>query len=461
MGSHKNLLPRRCPDPEQAVMARVTLTERFIRSPARRPKAGRKDWPDAIVPGLALRVTEADHRSLVMIARYPLNPKNPTRRALGDLGEITLEQGRAKGRRWLELIARGIDPKVEEARQRAVEQRKLVNSFAVVATEYLTREATKLAHFVQARRIIEAEFVKRWGPRPATDILPEEAAAAIRAIVKRGAPAQARNAFGHGSRMFSWAIGTHEFGITVSPFASLRAAELVGKKTLRDRVLEDHELRAIWKAANGPSTADALADARRRDVKREPNLPLAYPYGPLVRLMILTGQREREVADMRWSEIDFSNKVWTILAGRMKGKRAHVIPLAPEALALLEALPRFAGDYVFSTTGGEKPVNGFSKTKERLDKLSNVSGWVLHDLRRTMRTHLSALPIEDRVREHMIAHAQPGLHQVYDRHSYSVEKRRGFELWEVRLRSIVEPTAAEITDLTAARARREITQATA
>ena len=85
-------------------------------------------------------------------------------------------------------------------------------------------------------------------------------------------------------------------------------------------MLEDHELRAIWQATNGPSNADALADARRRDVKREPNQPLAYPYGPLGRLMILTGQREREVADMRWSEIDFSSKVLTILAGRMKGK---------------------------------------------------------------------------------------------------------------------------------------------
>ncbi len=421
-------------------MAKVTLTERFIRSPARRPKAGRKDWPDALVPGLALRVTETDHRSFVMIARYPLQPKNPTRRALGDVGEITLEQAREKSRRWLELIGRGVDPKAEEARQRATEQRRQQASIATIAEEYLTREATKLAHSVQARRIIESEFVKRWGVRPAADILPEEAAAAIRAIVKRGAPAQARNAFGHGSRMFGWAIGTHEFGITASPFASLRAAELVGKKTLRNRVLEDHELRAVWRAANGRTDAGAIAEARRRDVKRQPNQPLAYPYGPLVRLMILTGQREREVSDMKWSEIDCGNGLWIIPASRMKGNRAHAVPLAPEALALLKALPRFVGgEFVFTTTDGEKPVNGFSKTKERLDKLSGVSGWVLHDLRRTMRTHLSALPIEDRVREHMIAHAQPGLHQVYDRHAYTDEKRRGFELWEARLWRILSP----------------------
>jgi Arm DNA-binding domain len=184
-------------------MAKVTLADRFINSDKRRPRNGRVDYPDALVPELALRVRNAGHKTFVLIARYPFNPKNPTRRALGEVGKSTLEQARAKGRRWLELIGKGIDPKADEARQRA-EQRRQVNSFAAVAMEYLTREATKLAHSVQARRIIESEFVKRWGSRPVTDILPEEAAAAIRAIVKRGAPAQARNAFGHGSRMFGW-----------------------------------------------------------------------------------------------------------------------------------------------------------------------------------------------------------------------------------------------------------------
>jgi hypothetical protein len=77
-----------------------------------------------------------------------------------------------------------------------------------------------------------------------------------------------------------------------------------------------------------------------------------------------------------------------------------------------------------------------------------VSGWVLHDLRRTMRTHLSALLIEDRVSEDMIAHAQPGLHQVYDRHAYSAEKRRGFELWVQRLLGILAPSpSADVVSL--------------
>jgi integrase len=112
----------------------------------------------------------------------------------------------------------------------------------------------------------------------------------------------------------------------------------------------------------------------------------------------------------------------------MKMDRAHAVPLAPDALASLRELPRFSRNYVFSTTDGVKPVSGFSKAKTRLDKVSDVSGWRLHDIRRTMRSHLSALPIEDRVRQQMIAHAQPGLHKIYDLYIYLRKKRRGFEL---------------------------------
>jgi integrase len=112
-------------------------------------------------------------------------------------------------------------------------------------------------------------------------------------------------------------------------------------------------------------------------------------------------------------------------------------------------------NYVFTTTDGAKPVNGFSKIKERLDKLSGVEDWVLHGLRRTMRNHLSALSIEDRVREQMIAHAQPGLHKVYELYDYLPEKRKGFEPREARLRGILAPKPpADVADLEAERARR-------
>lgn len=279
-----------------------------------------------------------------------------------------------------------------------------------------------------------------------TDIEAGEVADAIRAIVKRGAPYQAHNALGYLRRMYNWAIGTHEFGIAVSPVERLKPADLIGRREARERILTDDELRTIWLACS----TDHSPSARRKTDK------LFFPYGPVVQLLILTGQRRDEVAHMRWSEIDMDQRVWTIPASRMKGGRTHVVPLAPAALATLAKLPRFtAGDYVFSTDGGMKPVNGFSKAKVRLDEISGVTGWVLHDLRRTARTHFSALPVQDLVRELVIAHARPGLHKVYDQHSYLDEKRECLTLWEQRLRGILAPKLpGDVADIEAERTRR-------
>jgi integrase len=167
---------------------------------------------------------------------------------------------------------------------------------------------------------------------------------------------------------------------------------------------------------------------------------LGYPWGDCVRLLILSGQRLREIADLSWREADLNNRLITISGKRMKSGRAHEVPLAERALALLREVPQWPGDrgFVFSASAGKRPLAGFSRIKQRLDELSRVRDWILHDLRRTMRTRLSALPIEDRVREAMIAHAAPGLHQVYDQHRYLAEKRRGFALWEGRLATILE-----------------------
>src|SRR4029077_15660723 len=125
---HKSLLPRCCPETEQ-VVSRQNLTDRFVRSRRSALPGRRDDYADAIVPGLALRVTDRGHKSFVLVARYPTSPVNPTRRALGDYGALTLEKAREKARGWLGLIKQGKDPKVEEARQRALELRRQAVTF--------------------------------------------------------------------------------------------------------------------------------------------------------------------------------------------------------------------------------------------------------------------------------------------------------------------------------------------
>jgi integrase len=152
----------------------------------------------------------------------------------------------------------------------------------------------------------------------------------------------------------------------------------------------------------------------------------------------------------------------------MKAGAAHVVPLCDDAITVLDGLPRFQGDYLFTTTDGSKPVDDYSKSKERVDELmlaelrradpkATLPDWVLHDLRRTMRTGLSAIPgISDLVRELTIGHTKPGLHKVYDQHAYIDEKRAALQGWEARLRSIVTPPPANVTPF--ARRRLEAAQ---
>jgi hypothetical protein len=148
--------------------------------------------------------------------------------------------------------------------------------------------------------------------------------------------------------------------------------------------------------------------------------------------------------------------------GAHEGRRVSHRGLTDDVIAILEPLPRFRkGDFVFSTTFGTKPVNGFSKGKQRLDRrllrswraLARSRGedrrraqnrpFVIHDIRRSVRAGLSALPgVSDLVRELVIAHTKPGLHKVYDQHAYLDEKRRALELWAAKLGSIVEPLSA-------------------
>lgn len=188
---------------------------------------------------------------------------------------------------------------------------------------------------ITADSLIRAEFIKRWKIRPAADILPEECSAAIRAIIDRGTPAQAHSAFEWLRRIYSWAIGTNQFGIVASPVATLRPSDLIGEKVIRKRVLSDDELRAIWRAAEGTYVPPKKEGARLRAVADGPEM--GYPYGPIIRAMILNGQREREISDMSWSEIDLDNGIWIIPAERMKGDHgAHLVPLAPDLVGVAE-----------------------------------------------------------------------------------------------------------------------------
>jgi integrase len=413
------------------------LTDKFVRNVKPAAPGKRDEHWDTAVPGFGVRVTDRGAKSYVVYTRWP-GSGSPSRRTIGDATRLPLAAGRKMAREWLELVAQRIDPRERDRAQAIEAQRTRQTTFGSVANDWFADVQFKeLRKAAEIERCVRREFVERWNKLPITEIT----AAQIRNAVKdkadglspvpgtgRVGPArsQARSLLGYVKTLFSWAVEQHVYGITVSPAAPLRTLKLLGKKKRGTRVLTGDELRALWKVADR----------------------LKYPYGPVIKLLMLTGQRRSEVAKARWEEFDFRGGLWTIPDARMKMKKAHEVPLNKDVMDVLEEVPRFAaGNHLFSTTFGERPVIGFSKAKERVNALMLEElgiappHWTFHDIRRTVRTGLSPLPIQDHVRELVIAHAPSGMHAVYDHHHYREEKREALELWAASLRETLMPPA--------------------
>jgi integrase len=185
----------------------------------------------------------------------------------------------------------------------------------------------------------------------------------------------------------------------VSPIVT-GMARTTAKELARDRVLTDDELRAIWKATGEGA------------------------FGALIHFLILTAARRSEASEMPWHELDGST--WTLPAARNKTRTEPLVrPLSKVTMAVLRALPRNGG-YVFSVGG--QPITGFSDRKKYLDRASGVTGWRLHDLRRTARSLMSRAGVPSEHAEMCLGHAVlSGVRGTYDRHAYFAEKAKAFE----------------------------------
>jgi integrase len=417
---------------EKNLTEKKNLTDRFLKALKPAPAGKTYDVRDTVVPGFRVRVSETGRCTFILLTRFP-GSSNPTRRAIGEYGAMTLAQARETAQDWHRLIARGIDPQFEQERQRQAALRQQENTFAFICEEYIKRHVRKTRKAAEVESDLRREFIPILGGRPITDITQHDVVAIIDEVVDRGTPYQAHNLLGHIRTMYNWAIARGVYGIERSPCDRLKPAAVIGKKLARQRILNDNEIRAFWNSTEA----------------------LGYPYGPLLRLLLITGQRKSEVGEARWSEFDLGKRLWTIPAARMKADAAHVVPLSGEAIKILEGLPRFHhGDHLFSTTFGAKAVDGFAKAKHKIDdemlkhlRAAPPAPWVFHDIRRTMRTGLSALPIPDLVRELVIAHTKPGLHKVYDQFAYVDEKRDALDRWAARLRDIVAPPPGNVVSL--------------
>jgi integrase len=264
-------------------------------------------------------------------------------------------------------------------------------------------------------------LVDRWGSRRISDITDTDIIEVLDRV-SGYAPILANRLHAVLSALFTWARKKRL--VAANPCTGLdRPAE----ERSRDRVLDDKELAKVWNAAG----------------------ELGHPYAGIVKLLILTGQRRNEIAGLHWSEIDLEERALHLPAARTKNGRPHDVPLSAQALATVAGLPRLVdADLVFTIK--RKPITGFSGMKERLDQTSGVTGWTLHDLRRTVASGLQRLGVRLEVTEAVLNHrsgSMAGIVGVYQRHDYADEKRDALARWGDHVDALVSGRKGNVVAL--------------
>jgi integrase len=237
---------------------------------------------------------------------------------------------------------------------------------------------------------------------------------------KRDGPSENRARKVHAalSQLYSWLLRKRR--IELNPMATLHAP---AAPSARDRVLSSPEISQLWAAIN----------------------TLTEPFGDVIKLLLLTGARLNEIAQLQWEEIglDGAMNIGTlnISGARTKNKLTFIIPLPPLGRQILSKYVQDQdGRFVFSTTGGT-PISGWSKIKRRLDTaMGDVPPWRLHDIRRSVATHMAGIGIPPHVVEAVLNHVsgfRASVAGTYNRHSYSTEKREALQRWADHLDAIV------------------------
>ncbi len=370
------------------------------------PASGSKEVWDGRVPGFGVRISAGGTKSFILL--YRANGK-PRRLTLGRYPLLTLSEARKAAKEALTNVARGADPAAEKKQANPAHNPLVFETFATAFIEKYAKPKNK--DWRETHRLLKREFVTPWAGRDIREISKADVTAIIDGIVARGSPGAANHALAAIRRLFNWAV---ERGVLeLSPVQGLKPP---AKTNARDRVLNDEELVAVWNAAGDE----------------------AYPFGAIVHLLILTGQRRGEVAGMRWCDIDTKACTWSLPGELNKSGRMHILPLTDTAVTLIDALPRMDQTLVFPsrTTASINPVSGLGKAKARIDEASGVDDWRLHDLRRTVATGMARLKVPPHVVEKVLNHSSgtfSGVAGVYNRFGYVDEMREALELWETHL----------------------------
>jgi integrase len=399
-------------EPERDNLMRKTLTAALVEKTLP-PATGRLEIHDSIIPQLALRITPNGRKSFVLRTRID---GKQVRVTLGDAA-MDLKDVRDAASEALKKCKVGVNPR-EERRLRLLEAEKAtVLAVPNVIAEFLTRHVSKNRTALETKRIFENDVIPRWKNKLLSEVTRTDVVAILDAVEDRASPYRANRVLAAIRKMFNWSVSRGLITVSLIVRDMAREGEIA-----RDRFLSPDEIRAVWQAAEKQGG----------------------PFGSVVRMLLVTGQRRGEVRDMKWGALDLqSERIWTLTPDDTKAKRQHIVPLTQPALSIIEEQPIFdKGKYVF-TTMGDRPVTGFGKAKQELDKLVAVAAekagskpiiaWRLHDLRRTVATHMeNALGIPPHVVGSVLNHdpkGYKGITATYTRGSLLYERRRAMTAW--------------------------------
>jgi integrase len=392
--------------------------------------ATRQEIRDYGAPGLYLIVQPTGAKSFAV--RYS-RAGRVLKTTIGPYPAIPLAEARKSALGIATNVANGGDPAAEKRAEKTKPAPSAERTVRAIADEFLRRhtgEKNGQRWADETRRLLDRNILPAIGDKHISEVGKADIHDVLDPIMDRGAPIAANRVLAVVKKLFRWGLGRGY--VEGDPCAGIPQP---GAEIKRDRVLSDEELARVWRAAEG----------------------MPYPFGPAVKLLILTGARREEVGAMRWRESDFEAKTWTLPAARAKNNVEHVIPLSDSAVALLKSLPRIGrrnDGFVFTTTG-KTSVSGWSRAKVIIDaamlgamrkkdpKAEPPERWTIHDLRRTVATGLAglgvALPVVEKILNHLSG-SFGGVAGVYQRHAFAGEKRDALDKWAERVAMIAGST---------------------
>ena len=367
-------------------------------------------WDEAL-PGFGVRLRSSGARRWVV--QYRANGQQ-RRESLGDPRKVKCADAQRIARRRFAEVELGADPAADRARARAAAA-AVKQTVGSVAELYLEAKKGELrpSSLKAAGRHLRLHC-RALHSIPIATVKRADVAAVLQEVHSSSGRIAAARARAHLSAMFTWAIREGLCDVNV-----VLATNNPGKGAkARERVLSDPELRSIWWAC-----PDDL-------------------FGRAIKLLILSGCRRGEVGDLRWDEVDLDSGVMTIPATRTKNGRALTLTLPEMALEILRATPRQPGQpHIF----GKRGAAGFNAWAYHLTPLNAriaeageaLTPWVVHDLRRTMRSGLGRLGVPPHVAELAIGHHQRGVLAIYDRHTYAAEIKTALARWADHVAAVV------------------------